>query len=465
MKKFLDDDIYLNNETGKRLYHAYAKDLPIIDYHCHLNPMDIAEDKVFTSLSELWLSDDHYKWRLLRADGAEEALITGDGSDRDKIHAFAKALEKAVGNPIYQWCHMELKKYFNYDGVFNLKNADDVIEHCKKKFDIGQISARKLIEKSNVTHLCTTDDPVSDLKYHQRIANVESFKVKVYPSWRPDKALNIEKYGYLQYIEELGNSAGVNIKNFDDLKCALNIRMEFFESMGCRTADHGLESAFYEKCNDTEADEIFKDALMGKKIEQKAAEKFKSRLLLFMSESYVKYDWVMQLHYGCDRNVNTKQFKLLGPDTGIDCINPRVPGGNLAKLLNAFNENDTLPKTVVYSLDPTENVAVDSIIGCFAGGKKGKLQHGAAWWFNDHKKGIEEHLDHLAADGLLGNFIGMLTDSRSFVSYARHDYFRRIFCNKLGLWVEQGEYPCDEEALSKIIKDVCYFNAKEYFNL
>ncbi len=465
MKKFLDDDFCLNNETGKKLYHAYAKDLPIIDYHCHLDPKDIAEDRVFSSLSELWLSGDHYKWRLLRADGAEEAFVTGEGDDSEKIRIFAKALEKAIGNPLYHWCHMELKKYFDYNGVFNFKNADNVIEHCKKYFENGEISARKLIEKSNVTHICTTDDPVSDLKYHEILSKDESFKVKVFPSWRPDKALNIEKDGFLNYVEELSNAAGVSIKTFDDLKTALKKRMEFFEKMGCRTADHGLEKAFYENCSDLEADEIFKNALSGKKIEQKAAEKFKSKLLLFMAESYVKYDWVMQLHYGCDRNVNTKLFNLLGADTGIDCTNPREPSGELARLINSFCENNTFPKTVVYSLDPTENAAIDTIIGCFSGKKKGHIQHGAAWWFNDHKKGIEEHLDCLAAGGILGNFIGMLTDSRSFVSYTRHDYFRRILCNRLGLWVEMGEYPFDEEVLESIVKNVCYYNSKEYFNL
>ncbi len=465
MKKFLDEDFCLKNETAKRLYHTYAKELPIIDYHCHLSPKDIATDKTFKSLAELWLSGDHYKWRLMRADGAEEKFVTGDGDDNEKLRLWASVLEKAIGNPLYHWSHMELKTYFDYEGILKGSNYEEVIEHCKPYFENEEISARKLIEKSKVTHICTTDDPIDDLKWHKMLSNDESFKTKVYPSWRPDRILNCEKEDFGAYIAELSKAAGVDIKTLDDLKKAIKIRMEYFSSLGTVTADHGLDYAFYSPCDEKEAEHIFKRALMGERVEEEAALKYKSALLLFMAEEYTKRDWVMQLHYGCSRNVNSNLFKAIGADTGIDCINPCSPSKSLAMLLDAFNSKGVLPKTIVYSLDPAENDAIDTIIGCFQGKGKGYVQHGAAWWFNDHKEGMEKHLKALAAGGVLGNFIGMLTDSRSFVSYTRHDYFRRIFCNLLGTWVEDGEYPNDEEALSKIIKDVCYFNAKEYFNL
>lgn len=465
MKKFLDNDFCLKNETGKKLYHTYAENLPIIDYHCHLDPKDIAEDKVFKNLSELWLSGDHYKWRLMRADGADEKYVTGDGNEDEKIRLWAKVLEKSIGNPLYHWSHMELKKYFDYDGVLKGDNADDVTKHCKQYFDRGEISARKLIEKSKVTHICTTDDPISDLRWHKVLREDKSFKTKVYPSWRPDKILNCEKDGFAAYIKELSEASGVDIKCLENLKKAVKERISYFASFGCRTADHGLDYCFYAPAEDNEIEKIFAAALKGETIEEADALKYKSAMLLFMAEEYCKKDWVMQLHYGCSRNVNTSLFKKLGADTGIDCINPNAPSGSLAKLLDAFNSRGVLPKTIVYSLDPSENAAIDTIIGCFQGLGKGYIQHGAAWWFNDHKEGMEEHLKNLAAGGVLGNFVGMLTDSRSFVSYTRHDYFRRIFCNLLGQWVEDGEYPYDEEALAKIIKDVCYNNTFEYFNL
>lgn len=464
MKRFLGEDFCLKNETAKKLYHNYAENMPIIDYHCHLDPKDIAEDKVFESLSELWLSGDHYKWRLMRADGAPEKYVTGDGDDSEKLRLWARALEKSIGNPLYHWSHMELKTYFDYDGILKSTNADMVMEHCKPCFESGQISARRLIEKSNVTHICTTDDPVDDLRWHKMLSEDESFKTKVYPSWRPDKILNCEKDGFRAYIKKLSEVSGMEIKSLDSLKAAIKLRVEYFASLGTRTADHGLDYCFYVPCEEAEAQQIFEKALKGEMVAETDALKYKSAMLLFMAEEYCKKDWVMQLHYGCSRNVNTQLFNALGADTGIDCINPINPSGSLAKLLDAFASQSVLPKTVVYSLDPSENAAIDTIIGCFQGKKKGYVQHGAAWWFNDHKEGIKEHLKALAAGGVLGNFVGMLTDSRSFVSYTRHDYFRRIFCNLLGEWVEEGEYPYDEEALGKIIQDVCYNNAFEYFN-
>lgn len=464
MKKFLDDDFCLKNETAKYLYHTYAENMPLVDYHCHLDAKEIAEDKVFESLAELWLAGDHYKWRLMRTDGVDEKYVTGNGSDDEKMRLWAKVVEKSIGNPLYHWSHMELKKYFGYEGILKGSTADEVINWCKPYFESGEISARKLVEKSNVTHICTTDDPVSDLKWHKMLRDDDSFKTKVYPSWRPDGILNIEKNGFVDYMKKLSEAAGVDITCFDDLKKAVKKRIEYFAVLGCRTADHGLDCCFYVPSEEKEVEAIFARALKGEKIGEEDALKYKSAMLLFMAEDYCRLGWVMQLHYGCSRNVNTKLFDALGADIGVDCINPNSPSSNLANMLNAFYSRNLLPKTVVYSLDPSENGAIDSIVSCFQGGGKGYVQHGAAWWFNDHKDGMEAHMRSLAASGVLGNFIGMLTDSRSFVSYTRHDYFRRILCNLLGQWVEDGEYPYDEEALGKIIKDICYNNAFEYFN-
>ena len=460
--KFQGEDFCLKNETAKLLYNKYAKALPIIDYHCHLDPKDIYEDKVFKSLPELWLSGDHYKWRLMRANGVAEEYITGKGDDNKKLHYWAETLENCIGNPVYAWCHMELKKYFDYEGVLDKKTADDVISWCEKYFKEGRISARKLIEESKVTHICTTDDPVSDLKWHRAIREDESFKTKVMPSWRPDGILGIEKESFKEYIEKLGRVTGIKIECLEDLKTATVKRIEFFNENGCRVSDHGLEECFkVEKSPD--ADDIFKKVLEGYNPTEEECIKYKGEMLLFMAGEYVKHNWAMQLHYGCSRNVNTKLYKLLGTDTGIDCINPCAPSRNLAVMLDGFLKEDKLPKTIVYSLDPSENDAIDTTIGCFQGLGKGYIQHGAAWWFSDHKKGIETHLESLGANGVLGNFIGMLTDSRSFVSYTRHDYFRRILCSLLGKWAEEGEYPLDEEALGNIIENICYYNASEYF--
>ncbi len=459
---FQGKDFCLKNETAKHLYNNFAKDLPIIDYHCHLDAKDIFEDKAFHSLPELWLSGDHYKWRLMRANGVEEKYVTGTGDDTEKLRYWAKTLERCIGNPVYAWCHMELKKYFDYDGVLCERTVDEVSLWCEKYFASGSISARKLIEKSNVTHICTTDDPISDLKWHKAIKEDKSFKTKVLPTWRPDGILGIEKDSFREYIEKLSDAAGIKIESLEDLKAATKKRIEFFNEIGCRVSDHGLERCFFvEPCG--EAESIFSRAIKGDELTETECLKYKSEMLLFMAGEYVKNDWAMQLHYGCSRNVNSNAFLKLGADTGLDCINPSAPSRELSVMLDALHSEGKLPKTIIYSLDPSENDAIDTIIGCFQGLGKGYIQHGAAWWFNDHKKGIEEHLESVAANGVLGNFIGMLTDSRSFVSYTRHDYFRRILCNLLGKWIDEGEYPYDEEALGRLVKDICYYNAAEYF--
>ncbi|MCH5187648.1 MAG: glucuronate isomerase [Oscillospiraceae bacterium] len=453
MKNFIDNDFLLENETAKTLYN-YAKDFPIIDYHCHISPKEIAEDRHFKNITELWLGGDHYKWRLMRQNSVDEKYITGSAPDRDKFQKWAETLEKAAGNPIYVWSHLELRRYFGYDGILNGMAAGEVWELCGEK--LKGLSARKFIEMSNVELICTTDDPADDLRWHKVIAADAGFKVRVLPSFRPDKPLNIELDGFAGYISALSRAAETEINSFADLKTALIKRIEYFDALGCRTADHGLTKAIYSPCEEAEAERVFAAALRGEKINLSDAEKHKTALLIFLGGEYKKRGWVMQLHYGCDRNVNTKMFKELGPDTGLDCINPASPSAYLARLLDGFG--DSLPKTIVYSLDPSENTAIDSISGCFSG-----VRHGAAWWFNDNKAGILNQLTSAANQGLLGSFTGMLTDSRSFLSYTRHEYFRRIFCNFLAGLAEGGEYPCDERALRKIVRGVCHGNAAEFF--
>lgn len=453
MKRFIDDDFLLESSTANRLY-GYAKDIPIIDYHCHISPREIAEDRHFKNITELWLGGDHYKWRLMRLGGVSEEYITGSAPDRDKFQKWAETLDKAAGNPIYVWSHLELRRYFGHKGILNSETAAAVWELTGKR--LQSLSARKFIEMSGVELICTTDDPADDLKWHSAIAADPDFKVRVLPSFRPDKALNVEADGFAGYIVELSRAAEAEIKTFADLKKALTKRIEYFDALGCRTADHGLTKTIYSPCEEAEAEHIFSAALSGEKISPAAAEKYKTALLIFLGGEYKKRGWVMQLHYGCDRNVNTKMFRALGSDTGFDCINPASPSTYLARLLDGFGEG--LPKTIVYSLDPSENTAIDSISGCFPG-----VRHGAAWWFNDNKAGILEQLTSAANQGLLGNFTGMLTDSRSFLSYTRHEYFRRIFCNFLGSLVENGEYPNDEKSLIKIVRGVCHDNAAEFF--
>ena len=453
MKKFIDDDLLLENDSAKKLYD-HAKDIPIIDYHCHLNPKEIAGDIKFENITRLWLYGDHYKWRLMRQNGVDEAYITGSKPDKDKFFKWAQTLEKAAGNPVYVWSHLELRRYFGYDGVLNSDTAPFVWALCNEK--LKGLSARKFIEMSAVEVISTTDDPKDDLKWHKMISEDKGFNVKVLPSFRPDKVLNVEKDDFAEYIASLSEAAKIKINTFDDLKFALKKRIEYFDHLGCRSADHGLTETIYFPCDNPEAERIFSAAMTGEKTDAADAYKYKTALLLFLGGEYKKRGWVMQLHYGCDRNVNSKMFDSIGADTGFDCINPASPSRHLARLLDGFG--NSLPKTIVYSLDPSENTAIDSICGSFR-----DVRHGAAWWFNDNKAGILDQLTSAANQGLLGRFTGMLTDSRSFLSYIRHEYFRRIFCNFLAGLVENGEYPDDERALKNIVRGVCHDNAAEFF--
>lgn len=464
MKKFMDEDFLLSTETAQALFHEYAEKMPILDYHCHIDAEEIAKDRKFENITQVWLGGDHYKWRQMRSNGIEEKYITGNASDREKFQKWAETLEKAIGNPLYHWSHLELKRYFGYSGVLNGETAEEVWNLCNAKLQQDDMSVRNIIRKSGVTLLCTTDDPADSLKWHQMIAQDQEFDVQVLPAWRPDKAMNLEKSDYTEYLERLEEAAQVNIQSFSDLKTALIKRMKFFDGMGCKVSDHGLEYVMYLPATEEEVDAIFRKRLTGEPITREEEIKFKTAFMIFAGREYHRLGWAMQLHYGCKRDNNKLRYQQLGPDTGYDCINNYTPSSQMVDFLNALEETDELPKTILYSLNPNDNAAIGTAIGCFQdSGAIGKIQQGAAWWFNDHKVGMTEQMTTLANLGLLGNFIGMLTDSRSFLSYTRHEYFRRILCELIGGWVENGEYPDDRKRLGKMVEDISYCNAVRYF--
>ena len=464
MKKFMDEDFLLSTQTAQKLYHEHAEKTPILDYHCHINPEEIAKDRQFENITQVWLGGDHYKWRQMRSNGVDEKYITGDAPDREKFQKWAETLEKAIGNPLYHWSHLELKRYFGYDGCLNGETAEEVWNLCNEKLKTPEMSVRNLIRQSGVTLLCTTDDPADSLEWHKVIAEDDSFEVQVLPAWRPDKAMNIEKPDYADYLKKLGTAAEIEIHTFADLKAALKKRMAFFDSMGCRASDHALEYVMYARASDEEVETIFAKRLGGEMLTKAEELKFKTAFMLFVGKEYARLGWAMQLHYGCRRDNNVFRYEQLGPDTGYDCIDNYAPSGQMADFLNALNASDELPKTIIYSLNPNDNAAIGTILGCFQdSGAIGKIQQGSAWWFNDHKTGMIEQMTSLANLGLLGNFIGMLTDSRSFLSYTRHEYFRRILCELIGGWVENGEYPSDMKVLGKMVEDISYNNAVRYF--
>ncbi len=466
MQAFLTKDFLLSTETARRLYHGTAAELPIIDYHCHVSPKEIWEDKRFSNITELWLSGDHYKWRLMRSNGVDEFYITGAADPYEKFLKFAETLPRAIGNPMYHWCHLELKNYFGYTGVLNADTAKEVWDLCEEKLRDADMGVRGIIAKSGVVFIGTTDDPLDDLGYHKRLAEDPSMTAVVAPSFRPDKALNIDKPGFPEYIETLSRVSGVRITDPETLKAALRVRIDYFAAHGCRASDHGLDRIVYGEASPEELRRIMEKGLAGERVSAAEADAFKTDILLFCGEEYARRGWVMQLHYNCLRNPNTKMFEVLGPDTGFDCIAPHNGCKELAALLDALYQKDVLPRTILYSLDPGDNAFLDTLMGAFQGTEiPGKIQHGSAWWFNDNKQGMRDQLVSLANLGILGNFVGMLTDSRSFLSYTRHEYFRRILCSLIGEWVENGEYPDDEEALSGIVRGVSYENAKRYFRL
>ena len=460
----MDKDFLLSTDTAKELYHDIAAKMPILDYHCHISPQEIAENRKFDNITQVWLGGDHYKWRQMRSNGVEEKYITGDASDREKFQKWAETLEKAIGNPLYHWSHLELQRYFGYTGVLNSETAEEVWNLCNSKLQEDSMRVQNLILQSGVTLICTTDDPADDLKWHKILAEDENFPVQVLPAWRPDKAMNLEKPDYVEYLEKLGKAAGMEIKTFADLKEALKKRMAFFDSMGCKASDHGLNYVAYAPASEEEMEAVFAKRMNGEAVSAEEEKKFKTAFMLFVAGEYSRLGWVMQLHYGCKRDNNTSMYNKLGPDTGCDCINNYAPAAELADFLNAVNEAGSLPKTILYSLNPNDDEVIGTIIGCFQNSDTvGKIQQGSAWWFNDNKTGMMKQMTSLANLGLLGNFLGMLTDSRSFLSYPRHEYFRRILCELIGGWVENGEYPKDMKTLEKIIKGISYNNAVRYF--
>lgn len=458
----MDEEFLLSTETAKKLYHNYAMTMPILDYHCHISPREIYEDRKFENITQAWLGGDHYKWRQMRANGVPEAYITGDAPDYAKFKKWAETLEIAIGNPLYHWSHLELKRYFGYEGHLNRDTAEEVWNICNEK--LKTLSARQMIKMSNVTLICTTDDPIDDLRWHQSIKADESFDVKVLPAWRPEKAMNTDANGYLDYLRQLEEASRIRINSFVSLIEALKVRLNYFAENGCVISDHSLDYVMYLPAGPEEIETIFAKRLSGERLTAQEKKKFETAFMLAMGREYARRNWVMQIHFAVKRNNNRRLFDALGADVGADCISTYMPAHELADFLNALEETKELPKTILYSLNPTDNTAIGSILGCFQDASCiGKIQQGSAWWFNDHKSGMIEQLTSQANLGLLGNFIGMLTDSRSFLSYTRHEYFRRILCELIGGWVENGEYPDDEKVLARIVKGICYENAVRYF--
>ena len=467
MKTFMGKNFLLSNDVAKALYHDVAAKLPIIDYHCHVSPKEIAEDKRYSNITELWLGGDHYKWRAMRLCGVDEEYITGGASDYDKFCAYCTIMPKLIGNPLYHWSHLELKRYFDCDLIINETNADVIWAMCNEKLADPSMSVRNIIKNSGVKLLCTTDDPADSLEWHKLLAADESFDVQVLPAFRPDKGVNINKPGIGEYYQKLGAAAGVEIKDFDSLKAAYVQRIDFFASLGCKTADHGFdEYRTFVQTNDYEVNEILKKAIeTDGKVTEEELYKFKTALLTFLASEYKKHGFVMQIHFGVLRNQNSRMFEKLGPDTGFDTLGNYDMITPLSKLLNHMDETDGLPRTILYSINGNDNLAVASLCGCFSlsGDGKPKVMQGSGWWFNDNLDGMRRQMTDFANVSSLGNFLGMLTDSRSFISYTRHEYFRRILCDLIGRWVENGEYPCETDTLAELVADICYNNTKNFF--
>lgn len=464
MTTFMDKDFLLNTETARKLYHDHAASCPIIDYHCHISPKEIWEDQRFENITKVWLGGDHYKWRLMRCAGVDEYYITGGASDYEKFCKWAEVVGKAIGNPLYHWTHLELQRFFGYHGTLSAKTADEVWNLANETLQKPGYTTRGLIAMSNVETICTTDDPVDTLEYHQKLLADKSFKTNVLPAWRPDKAVNIEKPDFMAYIAKLEKAAEMEIRSFADLKAALEKRMAYFHENNCRLSDHGLNYVVYEPADDAAIEAIFAKKAAGETLTDTEVAQFKTAMLLFCAAQYKKLNWTMQLHYGCRRDNNRVMFEKLGPDTGYDTINNYTPVDQMAAFLGAVESASGLPRTILYSLNPADDQAIDTLCGCFQSSEAvSKMQHGSAWWFNDHFTGMSNQLTSLANLGYLAGFVGMLTDSRSFLSYPRHEYFRRILCRLLGEWVEDGRFPQDYDILGEIVRGISCDNARKYF--
>lgn len=462
MKAFMDEDFLLETETAKKLYHEYAADMPIFDYHCHLTAKEIAENRSFANMTEIWLDGDHYKWRALRSNGVPEELVTGEAEDKEKFFKWAETVPYTLGNPLYHWTHLELKRYFNFSKTFSAKTAEEAWKHCNQLLQTEEFTAKELIRKSNVKGLCTTDDPLDDLAYHKKIKEDPAFNIHVLPTFRPDGALNVESGEFKNWSEKLSGLTGIEMSSFENFKKGLAARVQYFHDAGCRLSDHGLDSNFYIEADPDELNHIFNKGLSNEALSKKEIIQYKTAVLKELGKLYHEKGWAMQLHIGALRAVNTKMLERVGPNTGYDSIADFTYAEDLSKLMNAMAYEDSLPKTIIYNLNPRDNYMIGSMIGNFQEEMPGKIQFGTAWWFGDQRDGMVDQIKVLANTGLLSRFVGMLTDSRSFLSYTRHEYFRRILCNVIGGWVENGEYPADFEMLEEIIKDICYRNIDNY---
>ena len=450
---FINDKFMLRTKTAQKLY-KYAEEMPIIDYHCHLDPAMIAKNISFKNITELLLGGDHYKWRAMRSNGVDEKYITGDAPDREKFEKWAETMPYLLGNPLYHWTHLELKRYFGIDKTLSPATSEEIWNICNEKLATPEFSTQNLILRSNVKVICTTDDPMDTLEHHKALRE-QGFAVKVLPTFRPDKAVNVDKETFLPYIERMG------VSTYDEMIAKLGEKIEFFHENGCRLSDHALDVIPY-AVGDPAA--VFNKAIKGKPITKEEADCFKTSVLLFCAKQYARLGWAMQLHIGAMRNNSTRMYKALGADTGFDSINDREIAEPLSRFLDALDTEDQLPKTILYTLNPKDNSVLGTMLGNFQKAPTaGKIQFGSGWWFNDQRDGMEQQMRALSNLGLLSRFVGMLTDSRSFVSYPRHEYFRRILCNLIGDWVENGEYPDDPAMLKTIVQGICYNNALTYF--
>lgn len=465
MKDFLDKDFLLKTPTAKRLFHDYAADMPIIDYHCHLSPKDIAEDRIFNNITEIWLHGDHYKWRAMRTNGIHESYCTGDKTDLEKFEQWAATVPYTMRNPLYHWTHMELQRYFNVTEQLSPANAKAVYEHCSAMLQTKEFSVRNLLRKMKVKLVCTTDDPVDSLEYHKAMQD-EGADIKMVPAFRPDMAMNVGNTEmFLQYVRKVEAASGMQVHAFDDYLKALKSRHDFFAQMGCKVSDHGLEEIYADDYTVEEIVIIFERLLKGETLSLTCQRQFKSAMLVHFAEWDHEKGWVQQFHLGALRNNNTRMLNQLGPDTGWDSIGTFDQGKALSKFLNGLDTKDKLTKTILYNLNPADNEVLATMVGNFNDGSvAGKIQFGSGWWFLDQKDGIIKQLNALSNMGLLSRFVGMLTDSRSFLSFPRHEYFRRILCDLIGTEVEEGELPNDIEWLGKMVQDICYNNNVNYFN-
>jgi glucuronate isomerase len=464
MKKFLDENFLLENETAITLYHDFAKQMPVIDYHCHLSPQQIAEDHQFQNITQAWLYGDHYKWRAMRTNGVDEAFITGSKGDGEKFEAWAKTVPYTLRNPLYHWTHLELQRYFDIHTILDENSAKEIYKNASAKMASQEYSVRGLLKKMNVKVVCTTDDPIDDLAFHQSFAK-ENTDVKMYPAWRPDAAMNadnVEKFN--EYIAKVKAVTGMDVDTFTDYLSALKNRHEYFAANGCTLSDHGLEEMYAEDFTEEEIKAIYAKIRSGKDLELTEAKKFKSAMLYYFAIWDAEKGWVQQFHLGALRNNNTRMLTQLGPDTGWDSIGDFSQAKALSKFLNKLDTENKLAKTILYNLNPSDNELMATMIGNFNDGSTpGKIQFGSGWWFLDQKDGMNKQLNALSNMGLLSKFVGMLTDSRSFLSFPRHEYFRRILCNLFGTEIEKGEIPNDIQWVGKIIQDICFNNAKNYF--